>query len=154
MSISVRCRTAVLAMNMVTRNIFWGVLCCVTLIKHWPRVTIRRHYNRSPIKKPRTSSSWALNVHPFNDNYWHYRLTPTYIRPVSQCRQSKRNQKLFWQKSRNCISLQKWVSNSRTRNYIIILVNNYRSMSIYQFMIAVRQQDGQQLMSDTGETTR
>ena len=29
-----------------------------------------------------------------------------------------------------------------------------RSMSIYQFMIAVRQQDGQQLMSDTGETTR
>jgi hypothetical protein len=27
------------------------------------------------------------------------------------------------------------------------------SMSIYQFMIAVRQQDGQQLMSETGETT-
>src|SRR3981189_2377368 len=27
-------------------------------------------------------------------------------------------------------------------------------MSIYQFMIAVRQQDGQQLMSETGETTR
>jgi len=26
-------------------------------------------------------------------------------------------------------------------------------MSIYQFMIAVRQQDGQQLMSETGETT-
>ena len=30
----------------------------------------------------------------------------------------------------------------------------YRSMSIYQFMIAVRQQDGQQLMSESGETTR
>lgn len=28
------------------------------------------------------------------------------------------------------------------------------SMSLYQFLIAVRQQDGQQLMSDTGETTR
>lgn len=27
-------------------------------------------------------------------------------------------------------------------------------MSIYQFMIAVRQQDGQQLMNETGETTR
>lgn len=27
-------------------------------------------------------------------------------------------------------------------------------MSLYQFLIAVRQQDGQQLMSDTGETTR
>jgi hypothetical protein len=32
--------------------------------------------------------------------------------------------------------------------------SNARSMSIYQFMIAVRQQDGQQLMSETGETTR
>ena len=29
-----------------------------------------------------------------------------------------------------------------------------RSMSIYQFLIAVRQQDGQQLMTETGETTR
>ncbi|QSL64453.1 hypothetical protein MERGE_001754 [Pneumocystis wakefieldiae] len=28
------------------------------------------------------------------------------------------------------------------------------SMSIYQFLIAVRQQDGQQLMTETGETTR
>ena len=28
-----------------------------------------------------------------------------------------------------------------------------RSMSIYQFLIAVRQQDGQQLMNDAGETT-
>jgi hypothetical protein len=27
------------------------------------------------------------------------------------------------------------------------------SMSIYQFLIAVRQQDGQQLMNDAGETT-
>jgi len=26
-------------------------------------------------------------------------------------------------------------------------------MSIYQFLIAVRQQDGQQLMNDAGETT-
>lgn len=29
----------------------------------------------------------------------------------------------------------------------------YRSMSMYQFLIAVRQQDGQQLMNDQGETT-
>ena len=28
------------------------------------------------------------------------------------------------------------------------------SMSIYQFMIAVRQQDGQMLTNDAGETTR
>lgn len=28
------------------------------------------------------------------------------------------------------------------------------SMSLYQFLIAVRQNDGQQLMSDSGETTR
>lgn len=28
------------------------------------------------------------------------------------------------------------------------------SMSLYQFLIAVRQSDGQQLMSETGETTR
>jgi hypothetical protein len=34
------------------------------------------------------------------------------------------------------------------------MLTDIRSMSIYQFMIAVRQQDGQQLMSETGETTR
>jgi len=63
--------------------------------------------------------------------------------PMSVCHQSKRNQKLLWQKSRNrpppTSSYDDWLQDA--------------SMSIYQFMIAVRQQDGQQLMSETGETT-
>jgi len=39
------------------------------------------------------------------------------------------------------------------KNYFGRKVAIDASMSIYQFLIAVRQQDGQQLMSETGETT-
>jgi flap endonuclease-1 len=44
-------------------------------------------------------------------------------------------------------------SNSLGRVHPQGLQAKFSSMSIYQFMIAVRQQDGQQLMSETGETT-
>jgi len=43
---------------------------------------------------------------------------------------------------------------ARTRSPHSVPRTNASSMSIYQFMIAVRQQDGQQLMSESGETTR
>jgi flap endonuclease-1 len=40
------------------------------------------------------------------------------------------------------------------KNYFGRKVAIDASMSIYQFLIAVRQADGQQLTSDNGETTR
>jgi len=40
------------------------------------------------------------------------------------------------------------------KNYFGPKVAIDASMSIYQFLIAVRQQDGQQLTTESGETTR
>lgn len=44
------------------------------------------------------------------------------------------------------------VSHSFDRRQRVTLAP-HSSMSIYQFLIAVRQQDGQQLMNEAGETT-
>ncbi|KAK9248677.1 PIN domain-like protein [Lipomyces tetrasporus] len=45
------------------------------------------------------------------------------------------------------------IKNSEIKNFFGRKVAIDASMSLYQFLIAVRQQDGQQLMSETGETT-
>ena len=46
------------------------------------------------------------------------------------------------------------IKNNEIKNYFGRKIAIDASMSIYQFLIAVRQQDGQQLTTESGETTR
>ena len=46
------------------------------------------------------------------------------------------------------------IKHNEIKNYFGRKVAIDASMSIYQFLIAVRQQDGQQLTTESGETTR
>lgn len=46
------------------------------------------------------------------------------------------------------------IKSNEIKNYFGRKVAIDASMSIYQFLIAVRQQDGQQLTTESGETTR